>query len=145
MTEKQRNALLASMTDEVGRLVLADNYEQNLALASAEAVAGPLMHVHESWIRRLERRGSSTARSSSCRRRRSSQARRAAGQSLTAPELAVLLAYTKIVLAQRAARAPTCRTTRSCVGELFGYFPTQHAAGLPRRRWSSIRCGARSS
>ena len=57
MTEKQRNALLASMTDEVGRLVLADNYEQNLALASSEAVAAPLMHVHESWIRRLERQG----------------------------------------------------------------------------------------
>ena len=35
LTEKQRNDLLASMTDEVGTLVLADNYEQNIALASA--------------------------------------------------------------------------------------------------------------
>ena len=29
LTEKQRNDLLASMTDEVGTLVLVDNYEQN--------------------------------------------------------------------------------------------------------------------
>ncbi|MEJ7743296.1 MAG: NAD-glutamate dehydrogenase domain-containing protein [Nocardioidaceae bacterium] len=57
MTEKQRNSLLASMTAEVADLVLEDNYGQNLALASAEAGAKPLMHVHESWIRRLERRG----------------------------------------------------------------------------------------
>src|SRR4051812_13248470 len=33
LTEKQRNALLALMTDEVAALVLRDNYEQNLALA----------------------------------------------------------------------------------------------------------------
>ena len=37
LTEKQRNALLAEMTDEVADLVLRDNYEQNLALANAVA------------------------------------------------------------------------------------------------------------
>ncbi len=57
MTEKQRNKLLGSMTDEVGTLVLADNYEQNVSLASAERVALGLSHVHESWIRRLEKQG----------------------------------------------------------------------------------------
>ena len=39
LTEKQRNALLAEMTDEVAALVLRDNYEQNLALANAAANA----------------------------------------------------------------------------------------------------------
>jgi glutamate dehydrogenase len=39
MTGKQRDALLASMTDEVGRLVLADNYQQTQAIA-LEAAAG---------------------------------------------------------------------------------------------------------
>ena len=42
LTGKQRNELLASMTDEVADLVLADNYDQNLALANAVAIgAGP--------------------------------------------------------------------------------------------------------
>ena len=57
LTEKQRNDLLASMTDEVGTLVLRDNYEQNLALANAAIQAPQLLHVHEDWIRRLERQG----------------------------------------------------------------------------------------
>jgi glutamate dehydrogenase len=33
MTEKQRNQLLASMTDEVGGLVLGNNYKQTQALS----------------------------------------------------------------------------------------------------------------
>ena len=45
------------MTDEVGTLVLLDNYEQNVALANARIQAPPLLHVHEDWIRRLEREG----------------------------------------------------------------------------------------
>ena len=57
LTEKQRNKLLAEMTDEVGELVLRDNYEQNLALANAAAHAPSLLHVHEDWMRRLEREG----------------------------------------------------------------------------------------
>ena len=57
LTGKQRNDLLVSMTDEVGDLVLDDNYDQNLALANAEANASGLLHVHEDWMRRLERQG----------------------------------------------------------------------------------------
>ena len=37
MTVKQRNKLLAEMTDEVAQLVLRNNYEQNLAIANAVA------------------------------------------------------------------------------------------------------------
>ncbi|GAA3060724.1 hypothetical protein GCM10020000_49770 [Streptomyces olivoverticillatus] len=39
MTVKQRNKLLAEMTDEVGELVLRNNYAQNVALANAVAQA----------------------------------------------------------------------------------------------------------
>ena len=45
------------MTDEVADLVLRDNYEQNLALANADAHAPSLLHVHEDWMQQLERRG----------------------------------------------------------------------------------------
>ena len=49
------------MTDEVAALVLRDNYEQNLALANAAAHAPSLLHVHEDWMRTLERAACSTA------------------------------------------------------------------------------------
>jgi glutamate dehydrogenase len=123
MTKKQRNALLVSMTDEVGHLVLADNYWQNIALASSEAVAEPLMHVHESWIQRLEREGHLDREIEFLPSEKEFAVRRAAGVPLTAPELSVLLAYTKIVLAHELldgdlADDPFLRQ------QLYGYFPT---------------------
>ena len=57
LTEKQRNHLLAEMTDEVASLVLRDNYEQNLALANADANATSLLHVHEDWMKTPRARG----------------------------------------------------------------------------------------
>ena len=40
---KQRDELLASMTDEVGELVLRDNVLQNLALSMTEAIGPELL------------------------------------------------------------------------------------------------------
>jgi NAD-specific glutamate dehydrogenase len=57
MTGKQRDALLASMTDEVGRLVLADNYQQTQAIALEAAAAVELIEAHGRLIRSLEARG----------------------------------------------------------------------------------------
>ena len=70
LTEKQRNELLASMTDEVADLVLRDNYEQNLALANAARNAPSLLHVHEQWMRTWRARAGSTASSRRSRRPR---------------------------------------------------------------------------
>jgi glutamate dehydrogenase len=123
MTEKQRNKLLASMTDEVGRLVLEDNYGQNLALASAIAVAAPLMHVHQSWIRRLERKGLIDREIEFLPSDKEFDARRANGTALTAPELSVLLAYTKIVLADELL-AGDLTDDPFLQEDLFDYFPS---------------------
>ena len=124
LTDKQRRELLASMTDEVAALVLADNYGQNVALANSTAVALPLMHVHEAWVRRLEKRGLLDRALEFLPSVKDFAARRAAGVPLTAPELSVLLAYTKIVLADEllAGTLPDDPFLRS---ELYGYFPTQ--------------------
>ncbi len=124
MTEKQRNTLLGSMTDEVGRLVLEDNYEQNVALASAERVSLGLSHVHESWIRRLEKQGLLNREIEFLPSTKEFAERRAAERSLTAPELAVLLAYTKIVLAAELLDSdiPDDPFLR---GDLFSYFPSK--------------------
>jgi glutamate dehydrogenase len=124
LTGKQRNDLLASMTDEVGELVLFDNYDQNLALANAEAQAPALLHVHEDWTRRLERQRLLNRELEFLPSRKQVADRLEHRQGLTAPELAVLLAYTKIVLADELletdlADDPFLR------GDLFSYFPSQ--------------------
>lgn len=124
LTEKQRNDLLASMTEEVGTLVLRDNYEQNHALANAAVQAPQLLHVHEDWIRRLERQGLLDRALEALPSRKELAARLEHKEGLTVPELSVLLAYTKIVLADELigtdlADDPFLRN------DLFGYFPSK--------------------
>jgi len=122
LTEKQRNELLASMTDEVGHLVLVDNYAQNQALANAACQAPQLLHVHEDWVRRLERQGLLDRALEALPTRKAVAERRERDLGLTVPELSVLLAYTKIVLADELigtgiADDPFLRT------DLYSYFP----------------------
>ncbi len=100
LTEKQRNLLLAEMADEVGELVLRDNYEQNLALANAIAHAPSLLHVHEDFMRRLEREGVLNREVEGLPSSRQVRRLLERGEGLSAPELSVLMAWTKIVLAK---------------------------------------------
>ena len=124
LTGKQRNELLASMTDEVAELVLRDNYEQNIALANALANAPALLHVHEDWMRRLERQGLLNRELEDLPSRKQVVARLERGEGLTAPELSTLLAYTKIVLADQliGTELPDDPFFRS---DLYGYFPAK--------------------
>ena len=57
LTLKQRNTLLASMTDEVAAQVLRDNYEQNVLLGNARAQEHAMLPVHQRLIHWLEERG----------------------------------------------------------------------------------------
>ncbi len=128
LTQKQRNELLASMTDEVAELVLADNYQQNLALANAEALAPALLHVHEDWMRTLERGGLLNRELEALPSRRQVAGLLERRKGLTGPELAVLMSYTKIVLAEDLLRSdlPDDPFLRS---ELFSYFPAKMRHG----------------
>ncbi|SDS26363.1 glutamate dehydrogenase [Nocardioides scoriae] len=122
LTGKQRSTLLASMTDQVAELVLADNEDQNLALANALAQAPALLHVHEDWVRTLEGAGVLDRELEGLPTRRQVARMRERGEGLSAPELAVLLSWTKIVLAEELLDSdlpddPFLRL------ELFGYFP----------------------
>jgi glutamate dehydrogenase len=98
MTLKQRNALLASMTDEVADLVLSHNRSQNVALSCARSQSAALAHVHDDWMRRLEAKGELDRRLEGLPASAQLSARQQAGAGLTEPELSVLLAYTKISL-----------------------------------------------
>ncbi len=127
MTEKQRNTLLAEMTDEVAALVLRDNYEQNLALANAVSHAVPLLHVHEDWMKDLERRGVLNRELEALPTSRQVRSLLDRGQGLSVPELAVLLSWTKIVLADEllASDLPDDPYLRE---DLLGYFPSRMQA-----------------
>jgi len=123
LTGKQRNALLEEMTDDVARLVLADNDGQNLTLANSLAMAPSLLHVHADWMQRLERAGLLDRDLEFLPDDKEIARRRDEDLGLTAPELAVLLAYTKIVLAGELTESdlPDDPFMR---GHLFRYFPT---------------------
>jgi glutamate dehydrogenase len=100
MTTAERDALLQSMTDEVARLVLADNYHQNRALAAARAQSAQMLHVHARYIRKLEREGRIKRRLDVLPADKDIAERRSTGSGLTLPEFSVLLAHTKIATGQ---------------------------------------------
>jgi glutamate dehydrogenase len=99
LTVKQRNTLLAEMTHEVGDLVLRNNYAQNVALANSMAQSSSLLHAHQRFIRRLARERHLDRALEFLPTDRQIRERLAAGQGLTQPELAVILAYAKITVA----------------------------------------------
>ena len=98
LAPEDRNPLLAAMTDEVGALVLADNYAQNIALGNARHQARALITVHGRLVRELERSGRLDRELEFLPSDKELAAREAAGTGLTSPELSVLLAYVKITL-----------------------------------------------
>ena len=98
LKEADRNALLASMTDDVAAHVLAHNYDQSNALTLARATAGEDHEALERVMAYLEERGVLNRALEGLPSTAQMQTRKAQGQPLTRPELAVLLAWSKIVL-----------------------------------------------
>src|SRR5690606_12624937 len=87
-----------SMTDEVGALVLEDNYNQTGAISIAQASATADLDSHERFIQRLEAAGKLSRRVEGLPLTGEISSLRAAKQGLTRPELAKLVAYAKIDL-----------------------------------------------
>lgn len=97
LTEKQRNDLLARMTDEVGALVLQDNYHQNEALSFAAYSSARYLDVYRRFMKKLESLGKLNRELEFLPDTKTLIDRKAEGLGLTKPELAVLLSYSKIV------------------------------------------------
>jgi glutamate dehydrogenase len=98
MTEKQRNTLLAKMTDEVGELVLKTNYNQTLAISLVEARATALLEDHGRFMRALEAEDLLDRAVELLPTDEGLAERRKEGRGLTRPELSVLVAYAKITV-----------------------------------------------
>ena len=118
-----RDALLASMTDEVAVQVLDDNYAQNVVLGNARAGAADLLTVHQRLIADFESRGKLDRAIEFLPDDAEFAARRAARQGLTSPELAVLLAYVKNVLTAEVTGSSLPQEAWTAAA-LTGYFPS---------------------
>ena len=96
LTLKQRNELLASMTDEVGKQVLTDNYYQTQALEIANHRPMYLLDGQQRLMKWLEGAGRLNRGIEFLPSDQEIAQRRARKQGLTTPESAVLLAYAKM-------------------------------------------------
>jgi glutamate dehydrogenase len=101
LTFDARNKLLASMTDEVAQLVLADNYRQNQAISLMERMSVSRMGSKRHFITTLESQGLLDRQIEYLPSDAEMVERKSRGQGLTRPELAILLSYSKIVLFQQ--------------------------------------------
>ncbi len=156
LTLEQRDELLVAMTDEVERLVLFDNYRQNLAISLMQELSVPRLGSMQHFVRTLEQQGlcstscarwssraCSTGRWSSCRPTSSSRSARPRARAC------------------RDRSFPSCcRTRRSCCSSSCSNrtFPRtstcrrncrstsrRRCASASPRPWRSTACAARSS
>jgi len=119
---EERGELLHEMTDEVAAHVLRHNDAQNMALAAARYQAPRMLHVHARYLRKLVSQQRVSLDGDVLPDDKEIAARRSAGNGFTAPELALLLAHTKIAAGREvlASDLPDDPYLRSV---LTGYFP----------------------
>jgi glutamate dehydrogenase len=118
----KRNQLLKSMTDEVARLVLQDNFWQNQVLSIVESRGASVLDEQARFIRELESEGLLNRALEGIPDEKELARRIMDKQSLTRPELAVLLAYAKLFLKHQLLQSelPDMRVLQS---RLLSYFP----------------------
>jgi glutamate dehydrogenase len=122
----ERPGFLASMTDEVGRLVLNDNIDQNILLLNDRVRVASWSPSYERLMDSLEASGDLKRELEALPTTAALRERVDRGQGLTSPELAVLAAYAKIELAT-ALRDSDLADDPWFGGTLRGYFPRQLA------------------
>ncbi|MGD9153716.1 MAG: NAD-glutamate dehydrogenase [Gammaproteobacteria bacterium] len=98
MTRKQRNRLLHEMTHQVVELVLENNYRQTQAIDLILHQGENKLDLFVQFISDLEQQNKINRALEFLPDKQEIARRKAAGVGLTAPEMAILLAYSKIVL-----------------------------------------------
>jgi glutamate dehydrogenase len=124
LTVAQRNRMLVDMTDNVAALVLMDNYRQSMALTNAQHQSVALVDEHAQFMHMLERSGDLDRAVEFLPTDEDLNQRFATGKGLTRPELAVLLAYAKIVLFKNVLESDL-PDDPYLMGSLGTYFPAQ--------------------
>ena len=137
LSQKDRDKLLARMTDEVAALVLRNNYLQSQAISTLEMQSAKRLAEYQHLIRSLERTGDLNRTLEFLPLDDELNDRRKRGVGLTRPELSVVLSYSKIwlsnhLLASDVPEDPYLST------ELGRYFPApvreRFSRAIPRHR-----------
>ena len=98
MTLENRNKLLETMTDEVGELVLRDNYEQTQMLSLEASVGQETMELFRRYMNEMEKSGRLKRKLEYLPDDKILLERKVNNKGLTRPEIAILLAYCKMFL-----------------------------------------------
>lgn len=91
-----RDKLLATMTDDVARLVLNDNYQQTQAISLLEAQAADLLPEHATFMNSLEKAKLLNRRVEFLPDAEQIEQRLKLRKGLTRPELSLIISYGKI-------------------------------------------------
>ncbi|MBL8644390.1 MAG: NAD-glutamate dehydrogenase [Rhodospirillaceae bacterium] len=118
-----RNKLLAEMTDEVGELVLRDNYQQSQTISILQRRAAELLEGQQRTMKLFEREGLLNRDVEFLPGDEDIQERMSKGLGLVRPELAVFLSYGKMWLYDKLINSdlPDDPTAED---DLITYFPT---------------------
>ena len=127
---RKRASLLASMTDNVSDLVLRDNYQQTQCISLAVFEAPTWLDEHSRFITALETEGKLNRDIEFLPDNEEISERMARGEGLTAPEIAVLVAYSKMDIYQRLMDSPFTEDPLFET-ELLSYFPPQLSKKYP--------------
>ena len=130
MTGRQRNQLLAAMTDEVAGLVLTNNYRQTQAISLAARQAGLAMGEYRRFISAMESAGKLNRALEFLPSDEQLVERSAAGKGLTRSELSVLVSYAKADL-KEALAASDVPEDSYLARELRSAFPAELVSRHP--------------
>ncbi len=131
LTQKDRDKLLARMTNEVAALVLRNNYLQSQALSTLEMQSAARLAEYVHLIRSLERSGELNRALEFLPTDEELVERRKRGVGLSRPELSVVLSYSKIWLSNHLL-ASDVPEDPYLSNELDRYFPAPVQERFPR-------------
>jgi glutamate dehydrogenase len=123
MTEKQRNKVLLSMTDEVGEIVLKENFLQAQTISISESRSKKMVKELMRFVHWMEKEGKIDRELEFLPSDEDMLERLAKGNGLTRAELAVLAAYGKMILKEDLC-CPEVSNEEYYENELVNYFPT---------------------
>jgi glutamate dehydrogenase len=126
LSVEARNALLAAVADDVAAQVLAHNVRQSRLLAIEQRRSETRLDEFRTRLSEIERTGGVGRAQLGLPDWETLRERRTIAAGLTRPELAVIVAYTKIEL-EAALRASPLVDDPGCEPFLVGYFPRRIA------------------
>ncbi|MFW5443741.1 MAG: NAD-glutamate dehydrogenase [Methylococcaceae bacterium] len=131
LTEKQRNKLLESMTDQVAELVLKHNFDQNRSISMIEQNSAKELNDVQWLIDILEKSGNLIRTLETIPENEELHERVLNNQGLVRPEVSVLLAYSKQLLKQKLLLEIPDLDADLFQQELMNYFPQQLQEKFP--------------